>query len=113
VSTVEELLGRKISGSVLEKREHGLRGSAALTTRHPSNANVGSNFVDKRRSLGIVRSRTQAMGFFFNLIHFKYKAFWPGPDKIVISSTIIVFRCLCTSNHSIDVIASGECITPN
>jgi hypothetical protein len=32
VSTIEELLGRKSSGSGLETR----RGSAALTTRHPS-----------------------------------------------------------------------------
>jgi hypothetical protein len=36
VSTTEELLERKISGSGLENRDYGLRGSAALITRYPS-----------------------------------------------------------------------------
>jgi hypothetical protein len=36
VSTTEELLDRKSSGSCLENREYGRRGSAELTTRHPS-----------------------------------------------------------------------------
>jgi hypothetical protein len=36
LSTIEELLGRKSSGSGLESRDYGRRGSAALTTRHPS-----------------------------------------------------------------------------
>jgi hypothetical protein len=36
VSTIEQLLGRKHSGSGLENLYYGRRGSAALTTRHPS-----------------------------------------------------------------------------
>jgi hypothetical protein len=36
VSTTEELLGRKSSGSSLEIRHYGRRGSAAMTMRHPS-----------------------------------------------------------------------------
>jgi hypothetical protein len=36
VSTTEELPERKSSGSALENRDYGRRGSAALTTRHPS-----------------------------------------------------------------------------
>jgi hypothetical protein len=36
VSTTEEQLDRKSSGSGLENRDYGRRGSAALTTRHPS-----------------------------------------------------------------------------
>jgi hypothetical protein len=36
VSTSEELLGRESSGSGLESREYGRKGSASLTTRHPS-----------------------------------------------------------------------------
>jgi hypothetical protein len=36
VSTIEELLQRRSSGSGIEIRDYGRRGSAALTTRHPS-----------------------------------------------------------------------------
>jgi hypothetical protein len=52
VSTIEELLERKSSGSGLESREYGRRGSAALTTRHSSIRKIGTKFTDKRRSLG-------------------------------------------------------------
>jgi hypothetical protein len=47
VSTTEELLGRKSSGSGLESREWG---SVTLTTWH--HLYIGTNFADKRRSLG-------------------------------------------------------------
>jgi hypothetical protein len=43
-STIEELLGRKNSGSRLEIREYG--------RRDPSRWPRGTNFADKRRSLG-------------------------------------------------------------
>jgi hypothetical protein len=36
VSTIEELLERKSSGSGLETRDYGHKGFAALTTRQPS-----------------------------------------------------------------------------
>jgi hypothetical protein len=63
VSTTEELLGRKSSGSGLEMREYGRR-DVTLATWHPLSAKVGTNFDDKRRSLGgIVRSRTKATEF--------------------------------------------------
>jgi hypothetical protein len=53
VSTTEELLGRKSSGSGLEIRDYGHRGSATLTKRHPSiRREVGTNFIDKRQLLG-------------------------------------------------------------
>jgi hypothetical protein len=42
--TIEELLERKTSGSSLENRDYGRRASLS--------AKVGTNFVDKRRSLG-------------------------------------------------------------
>jgi hypothetical protein len=46
VSTTEELLGRKSSGSGLESRDYGRRGFVVLTTK------IGSNFPDKRQWLG-------------------------------------------------------------
>jgi hypothetical protein len=53
VSTTEELLGSNSSGSGLESREYGRRVFVTLTTWHPlSVKKVGTNFADKRRSLG-------------------------------------------------------------
>jgi hypothetical protein len=52
VSTTEELLGRKSSGSGLEIRKYGRRGSVKLTTRHPLSAKAFTNLGDKRRPLG-------------------------------------------------------------
>jgi hypothetical protein len=65
-SAIEELLERESSGSGLENRDYGRRGSAALTTRHalyPQKLALSSQ-TSGGRSVGIVRSRTQATGFF-------------------------------------------------
>jgi hypothetical protein len=64
VSTVE-LLRRKSSGSGLENRSYG-RGVLSRCPRVTSlSTKAGTNFVDKRWSLGIVRSWTQATEFSF------------------------------------------------
>jgi hypothetical protein len=65
VSTTEELLGRKSSGSGLESRKYDRRNPSRWPryTLYPLSAKVGTNFSDKRQSLGIVGSRTQATEF--------------------------------------------------
>jgi hypothetical protein len=52
VSTIEELLQRKISGFGQENREYGRRDPSrwSRSTFYPQK--VGTNFADKRRSLG-------------------------------------------------------------
>jgi hypothetical protein len=51
VSTIEELLRRKISGSGIENRETTV-GICHAKMLHPLSAKVGINFDEKRRSLG-------------------------------------------------------------
>jgi hypothetical protein len=64
VSTIEELLGRKCRGSGLERREHGRRDPSSWPPNTLYTAKVGIKFTDKRgRSVGIIRSRTQATEF--------------------------------------------------
>jgi hypothetical protein len=41
-------------------------GSVTLTMWHPLSAKVITNFADRRQSVGIVRSCTQAMEFFLS-----------------------------------------------
>jgi hypothetical protein len=55
VSTTEELLARKISGSGLENRDYGRRGSVELNTRHlyPQKLALTSP-TSGGRSIGIV-----------------------------------------------------------
>jgi hypothetical protein len=52
VSTTEELLGRKSSGSGLDNREYGRRYSSRWPSDTPLSANVGTNSADNRRLLG-------------------------------------------------------------
>jgi hypothetical protein len=60
MSTIEELLERKSSGSSLQNRDYGNTGSIALTTRHPSIRKklALTSPTSGGRSVGIVCSRT-------------------------------------------------------
>jgi hypothetical protein len=52
VRTIEELLGRKSSGSGLESRDYGRRNPSRWPRGIPYPLEVATNFADKRRSLG-------------------------------------------------------------
>jgi hypothetical protein len=52
VSTIEELLGRKSSGSGLENREYGHKDPSRSPRYTLYQQTIGTNFADKRKSLG-------------------------------------------------------------
>jgi hypothetical protein len=81
MSTIEELLDRKSSGSCLQSREYGRRDPSRWprgTTLYPQKLAVTSP-TSGGRSVGIVRSGTQTTEFFFKSINpmlkFKEKLF--------------------------------------
>jgi hypothetical protein len=69
VSTIEELLWRKSSGSDLESREYGRRDPSRRprSTVYPQKVALTSP-ISGGCSVGIVRSRTQAMEFSFRFL---------------------------------------------
>jgi hypothetical protein len=62
VSTIEELVEKKSSGSGLETEITVVGIRRADHATRPLSTKVGSNFTDKLRSVGIVYLRTQATG---------------------------------------------------
>jgi hypothetical protein len=111
VSTTEELLDKKSSGSYLENREYGRRG--------PSRWPCGTLYLQQlattsprsgSRSVGIVHSRTQTMEFvLFVIIFFIYfstcteLSHWPRgtlyPQKLALTSPTSNSRSLADSGH--------------
>jgi hypothetical protein len=71
VSTIEELLGRKSSGSGLESREYGRRDRSRRPrgTLDPQKLALTLQ-TNGGRSVGIVRSQTQATEF--SLVYFSF-----------------------------------------
>jgi hypothetical protein len=71
-STIEELFERKRSGSGLENRDYGRRGSDALTMRHPlySQKLALTSPTSGGHSVSIVRSQNQTMEFFAYLFNY-------------------------------------------
>jgi hypothetical protein len=77
VSTTEELLGRKSSGSGLESLEYGSKDPTRWPrgTMHPQTLALTSP-KSGGRSVGTVRSRTHATGVVFVLLTMKNAVFW-------------------------------------
>jgi hypothetical protein len=73
VNTIEELLGRKSSGSGLESREYGRMDPPRWPhgTLYPQKLTLTSP-TSGGRSVGIVRSRTQATELRYKRSNFKY-----------------------------------------
>jgi hypothetical protein len=72
VSTTEELLGRKSSGSGLESQKYGRR-DPSPSPLYPQKLALTSP-TSGGRSVGIVRSQTQATGFVYSsLLILPYK----------------------------------------
>jgi hypothetical protein len=83
VSTIEELLGRKSSSSGLEIEITAVGDPPRRLCDIPLFEKVGTNFADKRRSFGLVRSRTLATEF--SLVSF------------IIASSKLNATCECAS----------------
>jgi hypothetical protein len=71
VSTTEELLGRKNSGSGLDNPEYGRRDPLLSSRDTLLSAKVGINFADQRRSLSR-RLRPSRLVLFFSLKRSSY-----------------------------------------
>jgi hypothetical protein len=78
VSIIEELLGRNSSGFGLGSREYGLR-DPSRGTLYPQKLALTLP-KSGGRSVGIVRSRTQAIKLFFFLVHF-----WKLHNRVITS----------------------------
>jgi hypothetical protein len=84
LNTIEELLGRNSSSSGLENRDYDRRGFAALTMRHPSTRKPGTNFTDKRRSLGRYSSLAESTTEFILFVYVNLDVSQPyGPPQPV------------------------------
>jgi hypothetical protein len=82
----EELLERTVAAPIYKTEINGRRGSAALTTRHPSIRKSWHDISSARggRSVGIVRSRTKGHGVVVYMYVYVY-----------------VYTYVCTHTHTL------------
>jgi hypothetical protein len=99
VSTTEELLGRKNSGSGLENREYGRRDLSRRPrgTLYPQKLEPTSP-TSGGRSVGIVRS-LWALDFVFPLCVQSF--FWIGLSTLLQPSGILEDPCFCVTGFSL------------
>jgi hypothetical protein len=104
VSTNEELLGKKSSGSCLESREYGRRNPSRRPrgTLYPQKL-VQTSPTHGGRSDGIVRSRTQATHFSTALFHINQYIFYPTGTSKHSNFNPQVFKRSQSSGYSLDL----------
>jgi hypothetical protein len=103
VSTIEELLGRKNSGFVLESREYGRRDPSRCPRIRKKL--VLTSTISGCRSFGIVRSRTQAMEFscFFRPQSCTQRLLYLGTSCYKCQCELSLFEWLCRGLCSVSL----------
>jgi hypothetical protein len=102
VSTIEELLERKSSGSSLENRDTAVEDPPRWLRDTPLSAKVGTNFVDKPLSFGrILCSRTKATELFIFIYLLLYSRKTGKFQSLIATFLILIEAWNCSKISSL------------